>query len=279
MTRGNAAAYLGPLPSASRGGGARGVSRAGDADPAPSRRWRAAGDDRDGHAGPSPSGTPPGSRRPTTGAGIFYSLLSRTAGRRNPERVLRHDRLGTGTSAPTRSAGGRASIPTCGSRSYRAPALRQAPRNADMERLLEALVTEEVQEVIRRTAQFNWHGGIIRSDAPPAWDQVRPLPRAASRKPAGPHGRRQRRPLCSIRAVVPRRAPGAGLVGRDLLRVPDSPGVQDRSQELLQARSTQSPRARRAWHPPSWRRGAGARRLGRLAAEGAARSRSPSPRT
>ena len=32
-----------------------------------------------------------------------------------------------------------------------------------MERLLEALVTDEMQEVIRRTAQFNWHGKIIRS--------------------------------------------------------------------------------------------------------------------
>ena len=33
----------------------------------------------------------------------------------------------------------------------------------EMETLLQALVADEVQELIRRTAHFNWHGEMIRS--------------------------------------------------------------------------------------------------------------------
>ena len=61
-----------------------------------------------------------------------------------------------------KDAGGPASVPTCGSRAASASCSRGSA-DQELDTLLEALASEDVQRVIRDTARFNWHGELIRT--------------------------------------------------------------------------------------------------------------------
>jgi len=158
MTRGNAAAYLGRFLARQE------VAEHVVSEPGPPiRRLLPLGPLAKTHGHRVVAvGDAAGLTKPTTGGGIFYSLLSARLAAETLTESLRHDRLGA-EDLRAYEIGWRARLdPHLRVSSY----LRRLfvkLTDADMERLLEALVTEEVQELIRRTAQFNWHGGIIRS--------------------------------------------------------------------------------------------------------------------
>jgi geranylgeranyl reductase family protein len=103
-----------------------------------------------------------GLTKPTTGGGIFYSLLSGLLAAETLTEALRRDRLEAGD---LRAYEGRWRarlnphlwISSCIRRLF----ARLADR--DLESLLEALASEDVQAVIRHTARFNWHGEILRA--------------------------------------------------------------------------------------------------------------------
>ena len=63
---------------------------------------------------------------------------------------------------PMRCSGGPASVPTCGSSSS-VRRLFARLGDQELETLLEALASEDIQRVIRYTARFNWHGELIRT--------------------------------------------------------------------------------------------------------------------
>jgi geranylgeranyl reductase family protein len=103
-----------------------------------------------------------GLTKPTTGGGIFYSLLSGLLAAETLTEALRRDRLEAGDlrayEGRWRSRlGPHLWISSCVRRLF----ARLTDR--DLERLLEALASEDVQSVIRHTARFNWHGELIRA--------------------------------------------------------------------------------------------------------------------
>lgn len=103
-----------------------------------------------------------GLTKPTTGGGIFYSMLSGMLAAETLTEALRRDRLEAGA---LRAYEGRWRarlnphlwISSCVRRLF----ARLTDR--DLERLLEMLASEDVQSVIRHTARFNWHGEVIRA--------------------------------------------------------------------------------------------------------------------
>ena len=103
-----------------------------------------------------------GLTKPTTGGGIFYGLLSGLLAAETLTDALRGDRLEAGD-LRNYEARWRARlsphlwISSCVRRLF----ARLTDR--DLERLLEALASEDVQSVIRQTARFNWHGEVIRA--------------------------------------------------------------------------------------------------------------------
>lgn len=103
-----------------------------------------------------------GLTKPTTGGGIFYSLLSSLLAAETLTGALRRDRLEAGD---LRAYEGRW-------RTRLGPDLRISScarhlfarlTDRELETLLEALASEDVQGVIRQTARFNWHGELIRT--------------------------------------------------------------------------------------------------------------------
>jgi flavin-dependent dehydrogenase len=103
-----------------------------------------------------------GLTKPTTGGGIFYSLLSGLLAAETLTDALRGDRLEAGDlrayEARWRARlGPHLWISSCVRRLF----ARLTDRH--LERLLEALASEDVQSVIRQTARFNWHGEVIRA--------------------------------------------------------------------------------------------------------------------
>jgi geranylgeranyl reductase family protein len=103
-----------------------------------------------------------GLTKPTTGGGIFYSLLSGLLAAETLTEALRRDQLGTGDlrAYETRWRARLSAhlwISSCVRRLF----TRLTDR--DLERLLEALGSEDVEHVIRHTARFNWHGDLIRA--------------------------------------------------------------------------------------------------------------------
>jgi geranylgeranyl reductase family protein len=103
-----------------------------------------------------------GLTKPTTGGGIFYSLLSGLLAAETLTEALRRDRLEAGDlrayEGRWRSRlGPHLWISSCVRRLF----ARLTDR--DLERLLEALASKDVQSVIRHTARFNWHGELIRA--------------------------------------------------------------------------------------------------------------------
>jgi len=158
MTRGNAAACLGRFLS--RPGVAEHVA----SEPGPPiRRLLPLGPLAKTHGHRVVAvGDAAGLTKPTTGGGIFYSLLSGLLAAETLSESLRRDRLGAEDLRAYEIRWRARLDPHLRVSSY----LRRLfvkLTDAEMERLLEALVTDEMQEVIRRTAQFNWHGEIIRS--------------------------------------------------------------------------------------------------------------------
>ncbi len=103
-----------------------------------------------------------GLTKPTTGGGIFYSLLSGLLAAETLTETLRRDRLEAGDLRAYEGRwrarlGPHLWISSCVRRLF----ARLTDR--DLERLLEALASEDVQGVIRHTARFNWHGELIRA--------------------------------------------------------------------------------------------------------------------
>ncbi|HEV8437590.1 MAG TPA: NAD(P)/FAD-dependent oxidoreductase [Methylomirabilota bacterium] len=103
-----------------------------------------------------------GLTKPTTGGGIFYSLLSGLLAAETLSEALRRDRLGEAALRVYETRWRARLDPHLRVSSY----LRRLfikLTDQEMETLLEVLVSERVQEIIRRTAHFNWHGELIRS--------------------------------------------------------------------------------------------------------------------
>ena len=103
-----------------------------------------------------------GLTKPTTGGGIFYSLLSGLLAAETLTGALRRDRLAAGD-LRAYEARWRARL---GPHLWISSWVRRLfARLADeeLETLLEALASEDVQRVIRHTARFNWHGELLRT--------------------------------------------------------------------------------------------------------------------
>ncbi len=103
-----------------------------------------------------------GLTKPTTGGGIFYSLLSGLLAAETLIEGLRSDRLAgdalRGYEGRWRARlGPHLRISACLRRLF----TRLSDREVDA--LLVALASEDVQGVIRRTARFNWHGELLRA--------------------------------------------------------------------------------------------------------------------
>ena len=103
-----------------------------------------------------------GLTKPTTGGGIFYSLLSGLLAAETLTGALRRDRLAAGDLRAYEDRwrarlGPHLQI----SRWVRGLFARLADQ--ELETLLEALASADVQRTIRQTARFNWHGDLLRS--------------------------------------------------------------------------------------------------------------------
>jgi digeranylgeranylglycerophospholipid reductase len=103
-----------------------------------------------------------GLTKPTTGGGIFYSLLSGLLAAETLSEALRRDRLGS-EDLRAYETRWRARLDSHLRVSSYLRRLFVKLTDRDLEALLRVLVADEVQEVIRRTAHFNWHGEVIRS--------------------------------------------------------------------------------------------------------------------
>lgn len=103
-----------------------------------------------------------GLTKPTTGGGIFYSLLSALMAAEVLAPALRRDALGAGSLAPyERRWKARLDPHVRVSRYLRR--LFAKLGDAELDTLVGALAADDLQEEIRRTAHFNWHGDLIRA--------------------------------------------------------------------------------------------------------------------
>ena len=103
-----------------------------------------------------------GLTKPTTGGGIFYSLLSGFLAAETLTEALQKDQLGDAALGAYETRWRARLGPHLRISSYlRGLFTKLTPRDIDC--LLEALMADEIQEVIRQTARFNWHGELIRS--------------------------------------------------------------------------------------------------------------------
>jgi digeranylgeranylglycerophospholipid reductase len=103
-----------------------------------------------------------GLTKPTTGGGIFYGLLSGLLAAETLTGALRRDRLAAGD-LRTYEDRWRARLGPHLQISSWVRGLFTRLTDQELETLLEALASEDVQSVIRHTARFNWHGELIRS--------------------------------------------------------------------------------------------------------------------
>ena len=103
-----------------------------------------------------------GLTKPTTGGGIFYGLLSGLLAAETLTGALRRDRLAAGDLRAYEDRW-RARLGPHLQISSWVRGLFTRLTDQELETLLEALASEDVQSVIRRTARFNWHGELIRS--------------------------------------------------------------------------------------------------------------------
>jgi digeranylgeranylglycerophospholipid reductase len=103
-----------------------------------------------------------GLTKPTTGGGIFYSLLSGLLAAETLTGALRGDRLAAGDLRVYEDRWRARLGPHLRISSW-ARGLFARLTDQELETLLEALASEDVQRVIRHTARFNWHGDLIRA--------------------------------------------------------------------------------------------------------------------
>jgi geranylgeranyl reductase family protein len=103
-----------------------------------------------------------GLTKPTTGGGIFYSLLSGQFAAETLTGALRRDRL---EARDLRAYEGRWRA-RLGPHLWISSSVRHLFArlgDQELETLLEAIASDDVQRVIRDTARFNWHGELIRT--------------------------------------------------------------------------------------------------------------------
>ena len=103
-----------------------------------------------------------GLTKPTTGGGIFYSLLSGLLAAETLTGALRRDRLADRDLRVYETRWRARLDPHLRVSSY-VRRLFVKLTDRELETLLQALVAEEVRELVCRTGFFNWHGEIIRS--------------------------------------------------------------------------------------------------------------------
>jgi flavin-dependent dehydrogenase len=103
-----------------------------------------------------------GLTKPTTGGGIFYSLLSASLAADTLVEALGRDRLGQRALAVYERRWKARLDPHLRVSSYLRRLLVKL-RDDELEALAESVASDEVRELIRRTASFNWHGRMIRS--------------------------------------------------------------------------------------------------------------------
>jgi len=103
-----------------------------------------------------------GLTKPTTGGGIFYSLLSARLAAETLIEALRDDRLSSADLA-VYEARWRAQLGPHLRSSSRIRRLFTKLADHEIDKLLGALMSDDVQRVIRRTIRFNWHGELIRA--------------------------------------------------------------------------------------------------------------------
>lgn len=103
-----------------------------------------------------------GLTKPTTGGGIFYGLLSGLLAAETLTGALRRDRLAVGDLRAYEDRW-RARLGPHLQISSWVRGLFARLTDEELETLLEALASDDVQRVIRHTARFNWHGGALRS--------------------------------------------------------------------------------------------------------------------
>jgi digeranylgeranylglycerophospholipid reductase len=103
-----------------------------------------------------------GLTKPTTGGGIFYALLSASLAAETLGEALRRDDLGEERLCQYERLW-RARLESHLRLSTYVRCLFSKLTDTQIDTLLNAVASDDVQEVIRRTARFNWHGGMIRS--------------------------------------------------------------------------------------------------------------------
>jgi geranylgeranyl reductase family protein len=108
------------------------------------------------------AGDAAGLTKPTTGGGIFYSLLSGRLAAETLVEALRSDRLSR-QDLRTYEARWRAHLGPHLELSGHLRRLFSRLADQEIERLIAALAAADIQAVIRQTARFNWHGEVIRA--------------------------------------------------------------------------------------------------------------------
>jgi geranylgeranyl reductase family protein len=103
-----------------------------------------------------------GLTKPTTGGGIFYSLLSGALAAETLAAALRRDQLGASALAAYERSWKARLDPHLRVSSYlRRLSMRLS--DDEVETLVAAIAAEDLRGEIRRTANFNWHGNLIRT--------------------------------------------------------------------------------------------------------------------
>jgi digeranylgeranylglycerophospholipid reductase len=103
-----------------------------------------------------------GLTKPTTGGGIFYALLSASLAAETLGEALRRDQLGEERLCRYERSW-RARLDSHLRLSSYVRHLFTKLTDTEIEGLLNAVAPDDVRDVIRATARFNWHGGLIRS--------------------------------------------------------------------------------------------------------------------
>ena len=103
-----------------------------------------------------------GLTKPTTGGGIFYSLLSASLAVETLAPALRRDDLGARALSAYERRWRTRLEPHLALSTY-VRRLSAGLGDDEIDALVGALGAGDVREAIRRTARFNWHGGLIRA--------------------------------------------------------------------------------------------------------------------
>ncbi len=103
-----------------------------------------------------------GLTKPTTGGGIFYGMLSARLAAETLVEALRDDQL-SGADLAVYEARCRAQLGPHLRISSRIRRLFAKLADHEIHKLLEALMSDDVQRLIRRNVRFNWQGELIRA--------------------------------------------------------------------------------------------------------------------